>query len=178
MREIARRAQVGAATLYRRFPTKQALVDEAFTDELRACSSIVRDGCADADPWRGLCSIVTGIVELSAQNQGFVEAFVTSYPGAVDFAAHRASLLRSLALLCQRAQKAGSLRADFVLDDLVLVLMAGRGLWAAASGVRIAAARRFSALALDGLRAWGATTTLPPTVRVVPGVLIAPEAPL
>jgi hypothetical protein len=51
-------------------------------------------------------------------------------------------------------------------------------LWAAASGVRIAAARRFSTLALDGLRASGATTTLPPTVRVVPGVLTAPEAPL
>ncbi|MEU8275292.1 helix-turn-helix domain-containing protein [Microbispora bryophytorum] len=36
MREIARRAGVGPATLYRRFPTKQLLVTEVFTDEMRA----------------------------------------------------------------------------------------------------------------------------------------------
>lgn len=37
MRQIARRADVGPATLYRRFPTKQILVDEAFEYELRSC---------------------------------------------------------------------------------------------------------------------------------------------
>ncbi|MBL7253913.1 TetR/AcrR family transcriptional regulator [Actinoplanes sp. LDG1-01] len=176
MREIARRAEVGPATLYRRFPTKQALVDEAFTDELRACAAIVRDGCADPDPWRGLCSIVTGITELNTHNQGFVDAFVSSYPGAADFAAHRASMLRPLTLLCRRAQEAGSLRADFVLDDLILVLMAGRGLWAAPPAVRTKAARRFAALTLDALRASPTTTTLPPPAGLTPGILAQPTS--
>ncbi|WP_091066876.1 TetR/AcrR family transcriptional regulator [Micromonospora humi] len=166
MREIARRAEVGPATLYRHFPTKQALVEEAFTDELRACSGIVRAGCADADPWRGLCAVVTRITELNAHNQGFVDAFLSSYPGAVDFAAHRAGMLRSLALLCRRAQEAGSLRADFVLDDLILVFMAGRGLWATPPDVRVAAARRFAALTLEAFRASPAGTALPPPARV------------
>jgi AcrR family transcriptional regulator len=168
MRDIARRAEVGPATLYRRFPTKQALVDEAFTDELQACGAVVRDGCADPDPWRGLCSVVREITELNARNQGFVDAFMSSYPGAVDFAGHRASMLRSLAGLCRRAQAAGVVRADFVLDDLVLIILAGRGLPAAAPEIRLAAARRFAALALEAFRASDTATALPPPARIVP----------
>jgi AcrR family transcriptional regulator len=167
MREIARRAQVGPATLYRRFPTKQSLVDEAFTDELHACSAIVRDGCADPDPWSGLRAILLRITELNARNQGFVDAFTSSYPGAVDFTAHRAGLLRSLAALCRRAQAAGALRTDFVLDDLIMVLLAGRALPAGAPEIRAATARRFAALALEAFRATGATTPLPPPARFI-----------
>ena len=44
MREIARRAGVGPATLYRRFPTKQALIDEAFAVELAVVPSDRRGG--------------------------------------------------------------------------------------------------------------------------------------
>ncbi|WP_127507219.1 TetR/AcrR family transcriptional regulator [Actinoplanes solisilvae] len=158
MREIARRARVGPATLYRRFPTKQALIDEAFADELRACSSIVRDGCADPDPWRGLRSIVSEVTELNAGNQGFVDAFTTAHPDAVDFAAHRAGMLRSLAGLFRRAKEAGELREDVVLEDLLLMLRAGRGLPAEA-------ARRFGALALEAFRAGPAGSPLPPPAR-------------
>ena len=151
MREIARRARVGPATLYRRFPTKQALVDEAFHRELSACSSIVRDGCADPDPWRGLSSVIRGITELNAQNQGFVDTFLSSHPGGIDFAAHRADMLRLLAGLCRRAKKAGTVRADFVLDDVILVFLAGRALANTPPEVRLAAAQRFSTLALDAI---------------------------
>src|SRR5689334_6869189 len=125
MREIARRAEVGPATLYRRFPTKQMLIDEAFTDELRACGAIVRDGCADPDPRRGLCTILRETMELNARNHGFVDAFTSSYPGAADFREHRADMLRALAALCARAQAAGALRPDLTTDDLVLMLLAG-----------------------------------------------------
>jgi AcrR family transcriptional regulator len=166
MREIARRAEVGPATLYRRFPTKQALIDAAFTDELRACGGIVRDGCADPDPWRGLSTIVRDITELNATNQGFVDAFVSSYPGAVDFTAHRAGMLRALTALWRRAQQAGALRPDTVVDDLILMIMAGRGLPPDPPALRVAAARRFAALILDSLRASPTTGALPPPARV------------
>ena len=51
MREIARRAGVGPATLYRRFPTKQTLATEAFTEQMHACHAIVQEGLADATSW-------------------------------------------------------------------------------------------------------------------------------
>jgi AcrR family transcriptional regulator len=152
MREIARRAGVGPATLYRRFPTKQSLVEEAFADELRACRSIVENGCADPDPWRGFCSVIDEISVLNARNQGFVDAFTTAHPDAGAFVGHRAALLRQLAELTRRAQLAGGLRPDFVLDDLVLVLVAGRGLRSVSHAGREAAARRFASLAIDAFR--------------------------
>jgi len=166
MREIARRAGVGPATLYRRFPTKQALVEEAFTGELRACRAIVADGCADSDPWRGFCEVVIRIGELNARNQGFVDAFMSTFPNSVDFTAHRVGMLRSLAGLARRAKELGGLRDDFVIDDLVLILMAGRGLSATDPDLRVAAARRFAALAIDSFRASGDRGSLPPIARL------------
>jgi AcrR family transcriptional regulator len=170
MREIARRAAVGPATLYRRFPTKQVLLGEVFADELRLCRGIVEDGCADPDPWRGFCSVIERIIMLNVQNQGFVDAFMSENPSLETFAAHRASLLRMLAELAGRAQAAGGLRRDFVIDDLVLVLLAGRGLSATPPAGRPAAARRFAALAIDAIRASDANMTLPRAARLAAGV--------
>ncbi|CAN5292440.1 TetR/AcrR family transcriptional regulator [soil metagenome] len=151
MRDVARAADVGPATLYRRFPTKQDLIDEAFADELHACRAIVSEGCADPDPWRGLCDVLRRVGELNARNQGFTDAVLSSRPESLG--SHRADMLRELADLCGRAQRAGRLRAGVGIDDLVLVLMAGRGLSGAMADIRMARARRFASLAIEAFRA-------------------------
>ncbi|SEF22482.1 regulatory protein, tetR family [Amycolatopsis pretoriensis] len=153
MREIARRAGVGPATLYRRFPTKELLVTAVFTDQMRACYAIVDEGLADPDPWHGFASMVENLFELHARDRGFTAAFTSAFPHAIDFAADRERALRSIAALIRRAQEAGQVRSDVVLDDLVLVLMANSGIRAASPEARVAASRRFAALALRGLRA-------------------------
>lgn len=152
MREIARRAGVGPATLYRRFPTRQALIDEAFSVELRACRQVVEDGCAQADPWAGFSDTLRRLIALNVANRGFVDALVSTVPSSV-FAEHRHELLRLLDGLARRAQEAGMLRDDFVIGDLVLVLSAGRGLSAARRDLLPAAAGRFADLAIDAFRA-------------------------
>lgn len=166
MRAIARHAGVGPATLYRRFPTKQSLIAAAFADELEACAAIVDDACAEPDPWRGISSFLLRIGELNARNQGFTDAFMTAFPDAVDFAAHRGRILRSLAGLHRRAQATGAMRSDVVLDDLVLLLMAGRGLSGATVEARTAASRRFFSLAIESLRATDDEGRLAPPARV------------
>jgi AcrR family transcriptional regulator len=153
MREVARRAQVGPATLYRRFPTKQALVDEAFAAERRTCEQIVEEGCADPDAWRGFTSVVQRLTALNVRNRGFVDAFMSAAPAAAAFAAHRQKLLGMLEELARRAQAQGGLRADFGIDDLVLVLLAGRGLSSSRPDARDHAAERFARLAVDAFRA-------------------------
>jgi AcrR family transcriptional regulator len=171
MREIARVAEVGPATLYRRFPTKQALVLEAFADELRACRSIVREAAGEPDPWRAFCSVIERITVLNARNQGFTAAFLSAYPGAIDFPAHRAAMLREVAGIARRAKEAGRLRRDFELDDFVLVLLAGRGIAGADLPERAAAARRFAALAIAGFRADPAGAALPKGAPLTRSVL-------
>lgn len=161
MRQVARRAGVGPATLYRRFPARQVLLEAIFADELRACHRIVDEGCSDPDPWRGFSSVIERISVLNVGNQGFVDAFMSENPKSDSFAAHRVSLLRMLAGLARRAQAAGGLRSDFVLDDLVLVLLAGRGLASTPSTRTVAAARRFAALAVEAFRASDTNTPLP-----------------
>jgi AcrR family transcriptional regulator len=166
MREVARHAGVGPATLYRRFPTKRILIDEAFAEELRACRGIVVDGCADPDPWRGFCTVIEGISVLNGRNHGFVEAFLSASPADESFTVHRTALLQMLSALAVRAQVAGGLRPDFVIDDLVLVLLTGRALSATPAVGRAAAARRFAALAIDAFRASDAHRPLPPRARL------------
>ncbi|MGP4016457.1 TetR/AcrR family transcriptional regulator [Saccharopolyspora sp. 5N708] len=153
MREIARRAGVGPATLYRRFPTKEMLVTEAFTDQMCACEAIVDEGLADPDPWHGFCLVIEKTFELHARDRGFTAAFVSTYPNAMDFAAGREYTLKAIAELARRAKDAGHLRPDFVLDDLILMIMANSGIHATSPDARVAASRRFAALAIQALQA-------------------------
>lgn len=166
MREVARRAGVGPATLYRRFPARQALLEAVFDDELRTCRGVVEEGCADPDPWHGFTSVIEELSVLNAANKGFVDAFLAERPSET-FAEHRSALLVKLDGLARRAQAAGRLRPDFVIDDLVLVLLAGRGLAITSKPARVAAARRLAALAIDALRASDTNAPLPPPPRAV-----------
>ena len=173
MREIARRAGVGPATMYRRFPTKEALVTEALAGQMRACHAIVDEGLADPDPWRGFCHVIEGICELHARNRGFTAAFMSAFPNAMDFTADRDYALRSVAGLARRARDAGRLRPDFVLDDLILMLMANSGIRATSPAAAVAASRRFAALAIQAFQASAAASPLPPAARLAPVALIA-----
>lgn len=165
MREIARRAAVGPATLYRHFPTKQSLATEAFADQLSACRTIVDEGCADPDPWRGLCLVIEKICELHARDRGFSEAFMSTFPGAPD-GGGREYTVRAVAGLAQRAKDAGRLRPDFVLDDVVLILMANKGIHTRSTDTQVMASRRFAGLAIQALKASPEQAPLPPAPRL------------
>ncbi|MFJ4893868.1 TetR/AcrR family transcriptional regulator [Streptomyces sp. NPDC088788] len=169
LREVARQAGVGPATLYRHFPTKQALIVDAFEEQRRACHAAVRDALADADAWRGFRTLIERICELHAHSRGFADAFMATFPEAMDFAADRERTLRAVAELSRRAQKTGLLRPGFVVDDLVLMLMAHRGLQDTPRAARYAASRRFAAYVIEAFRAapeTGAPTPLPPAPRL------------
>ncbi|MEV0089352.1 helix-turn-helix domain-containing protein [Saccharopolyspora sp. NPDC050642] len=153
MREIARRAGVGPATLYRHFPTKEMLATEAFADQMRACYAIVDEGLADPDPWHGFCLLIEKLFELHARDRGFTTAFMSTFPNAMDFATDREQALRSIAELARRAKDTGRLRPDVVLDDLILVLMANSGIQATSPTARVAASQRFAALAIQAFQA-------------------------
>ncbi|ROP61235.1 TetR/AcrR family transcriptional regulator [Curtobacterium sp. ZW137] len=153
MREVARRAEVGPATLYRRFPTRQALIDEAFAVQLRTCRQIVEDGAADADPWNGFVAILQRLTVLNAENRGFIDAFMAVERQNAVIAAHRRSLLSEITRIARRAQTQGRLRQDFVIDDFVLVLLAGRAVATADAADRVALAQRFATLTIDAFRA-------------------------
>jgi AcrR family transcriptional regulator len=160
MAAIARRAGVGVATLYRRFPTKEALVVEAFTEQFSICQATIDEALADPDPWRGFCTVIEKVCVLQASDRGFTTAFVASFPDLHSEVRDRT--WRGFAALVQRAKDSGKLRADFSPHDLTLVLMANGGLAGAPVEVAVAASRRLVAYLLEAFRA--GTDALPPPV--------------
>ncbi|MFD7389265.1 TetR/AcrR family transcriptional regulator [Streptomyces sp. NPDC059852] len=169
MREVARHAGVGPATLYRHFPAKQALIAEAFAEQRRACHAAIRDALSAPDAWHGFRSLIERICELHAHSRGFADAFMTAFPEAMDFVADREQTLRAVGELARRAQVTGELRPGFVVDDLILMLMAHRGLQGTPRATRATASRRFAAYVIEAFRAaseTGASTPLPPAPRL------------
>ncbi|GLY39972.1 TetR family transcriptional regulator [Amycolatopsis sp. NBRC 101858] len=149
VREIARRAGVGPATVYRHFPAKETLVAAVFTERVSAWQSAVDGGLADPDPWRGFREAVGKLCALQASDHGFTTAFKSAFPRAVDLTAMRTASLTSAARLLDRAKESGHLRPDVGLADLNLVLRADIGLHARTPAAR----RRFAALLVRGFEA-------------------------
>ncbi|MGC4869370.1 TetR/AcrR family transcriptional regulator [Micromonospora sp. DT53] len=168
MREVARRAGVAPATLYRRFPTKEMLVTEAFAEQMHVCRAVVDEGLANLDPWQGFCLVIEKMCELHARDRGFTAALVSTFPHAVDFDARREYALRAIDELARRAKEAGRLRPDFVLDDVLLVLMANSGIHATSPASQVSASRRFAALAISAFQASPDASPLPPVARLAP----------
>ncbi|CAL9541881.1 hypothetical protein SUDANB6_04278 [Streptomyces sp. enrichment culture] len=148
-----RRAGVGPATLYRRFPAKRDLIEAAFADQRHICHTAVRDALADTDPWRGFRNLVERICELHARSRGFAETFMAAYSEALDFAADRERSLRAVTGLTRRARQAGEPGTGFVVDDLGLMLMAHRGVLDLPPAHRLTASRRFAAYTVEAFRA-------------------------
>ncbi|GLU50001.1 TetR/AcrR family transcriptional regulator [Nocardiopsis ansamitocini] len=153
MAEIARRSGVGIATLYRRFPTKEALVTEAFSDQFAECVSVVDDALAHPDPWHGFCWVVEKVCAMQAVDRGFTMAFLSAFPDAAAFEKKRADAEHSFARLIQRAKDAGGLRADFAYEDLILLLLANGGVVTGSAAKAPEASRRLVAYLLEAFRA-------------------------
>jgi AcrR family transcriptional regulator len=166
IREIARRAEVGVATVYRHFETKETLLAQAFADELTPCSAIVEEGLAAADPWRGFGLVIERLMEVHALDRGLARVFTSRLPDPAEFAADRERTLRLLLELVRRAKETGALRADFVLEDISLALMANEGIRAGTPEARVAASRRFAALMIQSFQADPVAAALPPAVRL------------
>ena len=152
--EIARRAGVGNATLYRRFPTRQDLVAAVFADRRATQVDLAERALEHPDSWAGFCSYVTALAELQATNRGLGELLWTLNFDDDERIAQLRALSRRTALdVIRRAQEAGALRADFDLPDLISLMMANAGVirWSADPD----AWRRQLTLLLEGLATRG-----------------------
>jgi AcrR family transcriptional regulator len=153
MTEVARRAGVGIATLYRRFPARADLITAVFDEKMDAYVAAKDAALADPDPWRGFCGYVERVCEMQAEDRGFTFVLTTSFPTARAFEAKRNDAYAGVTELIARAKAAGRLRADFADQDLVLLLMANAGVIAATADTLPDAWRRPVAYLLQAFAA-------------------------
>jgi AcrR family transcriptional regulator len=161
MREVARAAGVGVGTLYRRFPTRDDLITAVFMDKMSLYANAMDEALADPDPWHGFRRCVETICAMQAEDQGFTSVLTLSFPTDKAFEAERARAYRGFNELIGKAKEQGTLRADFVAEDLVLLVMANAGVVAA---TRIEAPRAWRRLVAYMIQAFAATDAerLPP----------------
>ncbi|MEU0934235.1 TetR/AcrR family transcriptional regulator [Embleya sp. NPDC005971] len=159
---IARRAGVGAATLYRHFPTRGSLIAAAFSEQLTECSGALDEALRDDDPWRGFCSALAKVCRMQAEDRGFSAAFLGESPDDPDLRRERARAEAGLARLVQRAKNTGQLRKDFDPSDVTLLLLANSGVVQQSPEVSLAASRRLLAYFLRSCRATDGAPPLPP----------------
>lgn len=149
---IAARAGVGIATLYRRFPTREKLVAAALTDKVTGYAEAVQQALAVTDPWAGFAGCVRRICELQAGDRGLSDLLSMTLSADEHVEQLRKVANDSLITVIDRAKAEGTLRADFVGEDLMLLLIATAAVMQVTREDAPDTWRRFVALALDGFR--------------------------
>ena len=153
MASVAREAGVGIATLFRRFPTKEELVAAVFADRMDAYADAVATALDDPDPWHGLTGFIESVCAMQAADYGFADVLTMTFPTARGLEEPRREAYEAIVLIIDRAKAAGSLRADFSPEDLLLVYMANAGVINATGDAAPDAWRRVVALMIQSFQA-------------------------
>lgn len=161
--EVARRAGVGNATLYRRFPQRSHLVEAVFGERFAGFVELTNRALRADDPWQAFCDLVMHLCALQAEDRGLSDLLTTTdYDDAGQLAATRTEARVRTFQIIERARLSDGLRADFTPQDFMLLLIANAAVARRTADVMPEAWRRHLALALDGLRAPAATPAPPP----------------
>ncbi|HET6507137.1 MAG TPA: TetR/AcrR family transcriptional regulator [Baekduia sp.] len=149
LEDIARRAEVGIGTLYRHFPTRQALLEAVYVDEVEEMSAKAGQ-LDDLDPWDALVTWLRQFVRYAATKRALMEEMANAVDAdAPVFAACRTAITSAGDMLLRRAQEAGEAREDTNFSDVGRMVSGIAGIRAADPGQ----IERILDMALDGLRA-------------------------
>jgi AcrR family transcriptional regulator len=147
--EIARRAGVGHGTVYRRFPSKDALIAAVVSARLGELADRAEALLAEPDAGGSFERFVWDIAELYAGDRGLCEG-VPRCAELPEVAQAKARLHALVEQLVSRAQTEGSLRRDISPEDVPLLI--GSAIMGATQSTDRELWRRYVAVVLDGLR--------------------------
>lgn len=152
---IAKDAGVGIGTLYRHFPTREALIEAAYRSELARLCDAVPDLLQEMRPDEATRAWMDRYIEYMTTKRGMADALrAVIASGGTPYAQSRDRLITAITSLLQAGAAAGTLRADVEPAD-VLASLSGISL-AAGEPAQRAQARRLLDLLMDGLRYRGA----------------------
>jgi AcrR family transcriptional regulator len=152
MEDVARRAGVGVGTIYRHFPTKQALLEALVEERFDRTIAYVRGLLDEDDPWAAIVRCFEYCAATQEKDRAWAAALARMAGGMLGPSEHQMRELLALEdRLLARARAAGVVREDLVATDmpalfcgLASVVQAGGKGW-----------QRYLELLLDGIRPQG-----------------------
>ena len=150
--DIARVAGVGVGTLYRRFPTKDELLEAILEDGSMRLIAALEDAAGHDDAWQAFSDVVTVFAEHVARDRGFYQVVHQSTHLKALSLSYRELILAAIAPVLSRAQAAGVVRADLVVDDVpsLCVVAARMPPWRLEREPELW--RRYLSVIVDGMR--------------------------
>jgi AcrR family transcriptional regulator len=149
LESIARRAGVGIGTLYRHFPTRDALIEAAYRNEVGLLHDAAAELLAESPGDVALTEWLRRFVGYATAKRGMSAALHAISGDSELITTSRAQLFDAVAQLLAAGQRDGTLRADLDADD---VLPAMTGIWMASEDPGSGRAERLIGLLMDGLR--------------------------
>ncbi|MET8148497.1 TetR/AcrR family transcriptional regulator [Actinoplanes sp. NPDC049668] len=154
--DVAQHAGVGIGTVYRRFPTKEALVEVALEDRLEELAGLAEAALLAPTAWEGLTMLICRITDMHAADRGLRDAAL----GGRRRARVGERMAPPVRRLVERAQAEGTLRGDFDVHDVPLLMMMVSEIAHHSERFRPDTYVRYRQLLLDGLRAAPSTGDL------------------
>ena len=147
LEEVADRAGVGIGTLYRHFPTRQALLEAVYVDEVEAMARAATE-LEERPPWDALSQWLHQYLGFAATKRALNEALMETDPNSNVLLTCRTAITGAGTTLVERAQHAGVVRNDTTFTDIVRMV----GAIAMVPTEDPEQKKRLLELALDGLR--------------------------
>jgi len=145
LEDIARRAAVGIGTLYRNFPTRNALIEAVYVNEVEKLVRAAGDA-ASREPWPAIEQWVEDFIAFVGTKKVLISSLNSESDALVTC---RGAMYGAGEPLVRRAQEAGEMRDDVTIEDVVRLISGVAG----AAFTDAAQRERITGLALDGLRA-------------------------
>ncbi|MDX6607721.1 MAG: hypothetical protein QOD14_2261 [Solirubrobacterales bacterium] len=166
MEDIARVAGVGVGTVYRHFPNKEALLDALVEDRFDRLADRTAEALDREDPWEAFCELMRWSARLQADDRGLSEV-LGSRPLVGEAAAAKSGLVELSDRLMRKAQRAGEMRKDLMVEDIPTMICGLSAVTGAAEGSMPAMNwERFLEVMLDGMRAPGSAKLPAPRARL------------
>ncbi|MFI8813173.1 TetR/AcrR family transcriptional regulator [Streptomyces sp. NPDC055082] len=125
MDDIARHAGVGNATLYRRFPTREALLQAVHRDQIEALYSRSQELLAARSPDEGLATWLRELAGEGSTSRSLATALMTALRDeGSDVSWCRETMYAAAAALLDRAQQAGTVRTDVTVGQVLKLVNA------------------------------------------------------
>ncbi|MGW4099861.1 MULTISPECIES: TetR/AcrR family transcriptional regulator [unclassified Mycobacterium] len=152
LNDVAHHANVGVGTVYRRFATKEELLEAIFVDGMDQLTALAEIALQQEDSWQGFSWYVESMCKITATDRGLREIAFSKCYGGDRVKACQERLVPALTKLVERAQSDGYLRPEVSSTDMPLFGLLAGTVSEYAGHVDADLWRRYVAILLDGMR--------------------------